>query len=77
MEFLQLRYFVELAKREHLTQVAEAMYVSPSAISSSISRLEEELGVKLFDRVGRNIKLSPYGKEYFFYVVKKYGNAEG
>lgn len=70
MEFLQLRYFVELAKREHLTQVAEMMYVSPSAISSSISRLEEELGVKLFDRVGRNIKLSQYGKEYFFYVQR-------
>ncbi len=65
MELLQLRYFLELAKYEHLTKVAENMFVSPSAISSSISRLENELGVSLFDRVGRNIHLNPYGKAYY------------
>ena len=65
MELLQLRYFLELAKHEHLPRVAEKMFVSPSAISSSISRLEDELGVQLFERVGRNIHLSPYGKIYY------------
>lgn len=70
MELLQLEYFLELAKYEHLTRVAEMMYVSPSAISSSIGRLEDELGVKLFDRVGRNIKLNPYGQAYLPYVKR-------
>lgn len=70
MELLQLTYFVELAKREHLNQTASAMIVSPSAISSSISRLEKELGVRLFDRVGRNIQLNDYGREYLKYVQR-------
>lgn len=70
MELLQLRYFIELAKHQHLTKVAERMYVSPSAISSSIARLEEELGVQLFDRTGRNIRLNHYGEEYLLHVEK-------
>lgn len=68
MELLQLKYFLELAESQHLTRVAERMYVSPSAISSSIARLEAELGVKLFDRIGRNIKLNDYGQAYLPYV---------
>lgn len=68
MELLQLKYFLELAKHQHLTRVAEMMYVSPSAISSSISRLEKELGVELFDHVGRNICLNEAGQEYLPYV---------
>ena len=70
MEILQLKYFLELAKAEHLTKVADKMYVSPSAISSSISRLENELGVKLFDRIGRNIKLNAYGKVFLEHAQK-------
>ncbi len=70
MELLQLKYFLELARYEHLTKVAEMMYISPSAISSSISRLEKELGVDLFDRVGRNIHLNRYGKIYYNHVKR-------
>jgi len=40
------------------------MYVTPSAVSTSIARLEGELGVRLFDRVGRNMKLNQYGRIY-------------
>lgn len=70
MELLQLKYFLELAQKEHLTEVSQSMYVSPSAISNSISRLEEELGVQLFDRRGRRIYLNYYGKMYFEYVKR-------
>lgn len=64
MELLQLMYFVELAEHEHLTKVANKMFVSPPAISNSISRLEKELGVQLFFREGRNIRLNPYGEVF-------------
>lgn len=64
MELLQLRYFVALAHQQHLTNTAREMMVTPSAIRISLSRLEEELGVKLFDRVGRNICLNEYGRAY-------------
>ena len=68
MELLQLKYFVHLANNEHLTRTANEMYVTPSAISTSISRLEDELGVKLFDRIGRGMKLNQYGKIYKHYI---------
>lgn len=68
MELLQLHYFVKLAQRGHLNQTAEELVVSPSSISNSISRLEKELGVKLFDRVGRNIRLNDYGKAYLVHA---------
>ncbi len=68
MELLQLKYFSELAKRQHLNKTAQDMMVTPSAISSSLARLEKELGVKLFDRVGRNIHLNLYGKIFQKYV---------
>lgn len=64
MELLQLKYFLELAKTEHLTKVAEMVYVSPPAVSNSISRLEEELEVQLFDRNGRRLKLNAYGNDF-------------
>ena len=62
MKLQQLHYFKALAEREHLFQTATELYISPPALSTAISRLEEELGVPLFDRVGRNIRLSENGK---------------
>lgn len=53
MEFRQLEYFMEVAKREHMTDAAEELHVSQSSVSRSIYNLEEELGVKLFIREGK------------------------
>ncbi|WP_110926248.1 LysR family transcriptional regulator [Bacillus massiliglaciei] len=64
MELRQLRYFVEVAEREHVSEAAEYLHIAQSAISRQISRLEEELGVSLFERVGRNIQLTPIGKNF-------------
>jgi LysR family transcriptional regulator, transcription activator of glutamate synthase operon len=65
MELLQLRYFYEVAQCEHLTQTAEKLHVSSPSLSMTISKLEESLGVKLFDHVGRNIRLNEYGKRFY------------
>lgn len=62
MELLQLEYFRELAHTEHLTKTAQKLYISQSAVSNSLHRLEQELGVPLFDRVGRGLRLNPYGR---------------
>ncbi|OIJ22228.1 LysR family transcriptional regulator [Anaerobacillus alkalidiazotrophicus] len=67
MELRQLRYFIEVAEREHFTKAAEHLHVAQSAISLQISKLEDELGVALFDRVGRNIKLTPIGKTFLIH----------
>ncbi|MBP1157216.1 MULTISPECIES: LysR family transcriptional regulator [unclassified Paenibacillus] len=62
MEWQQLEYFQTVARMEHMTRAAQFLSVSQSALSRSISRMEEELGVPLFDRVGRSIKLNRYGE---------------
>jgi len=62
MELRQLRYFIEVAKREHVSEAAQHIHVAQSAISRQISNLEDELGVQLFEKEGRNVKLTPVGK---------------
>src|SRR5690625_2093019 len=62
MEFRQLIYFIEVTKKEHMTEAAYDLHVSQSSISRSITQLEEELGVNLFIREGRNVRLTPTGQ---------------
>jgi len=57
-----LSYFKLVAERQHLTKAAEELRVAQPSLSRTIARLEEELGVKLFDRVGKNIQLNRYGE---------------
>ena len=64
MELLQLKYFQAVAQYEHIGRAAKQLNVSQPAVSLMISRLEEELGVKLFNRVGRNIILNEYGMAF-------------
>ena len=64
MELRQLRYFIEVAEREHVSEAAEHLHIAQSAISRQIAKLEEELGVDLFEREGRNVKLTPIGKVF-------------
>ncbi|MBM7609255.1 LysR family transcriptional activator of glutamate synthase operon [Lysinibacillus composti] len=69
MELRQLRYFVEVAEREHISEAAEHLHVAQSAISRQIANLEEELGASLFERVGRNVKLTPIGKVFLEHTL--------
>jgi DNA-binding transcriptional LysR family regulator len=62
MEWQQLEYFHTVARLQHMTMAAKALSVSQPALSRSIARLEKELGVPLFERSGRSIALSRYGK---------------
>lgn len=62
MEIRQLRYFKEVAEREHISDAAIHLHVAQSAVSRQIANLESELGVELFERIGRNVKLTPIGK---------------
>jgi len=62
MEILQLRYFFLSAKNENFSTTAKMFDVPTTAVSSSVRRLEEELGCKLFDRTHNRITLNAKGR---------------
>ncbi len=64
MTLEQLRIFVAVAEREHMTHAAAALNMTQSAVSAAITALEARHCVKLFDRVGRRIALTSVGKAF-------------
>lgn len=60
----QLRVFVAVAEREHLSGGARAVHLSPSAATGAIQALEGRYGTKLFHRVGRRLELSDEGRAF-------------
>lgn len=73
---LQLDYFRRLAATEHITSTAKELYISQTALSSMIIGLEKELGVQLFDRSRRAIRLNEAGRTYLRYVNQIFASLE-
>jgi DNA-binding transcriptional LysR family regulator len=76
MDLNQLRYFQTVARLEHMTHASEELHVVQPSLSRTISRLEEELGTALFDRVGKQIQLNDCGKVFLDYVNKVFNELE-
>ena len=76
MNLNYLRYFRVLAKMEHYTKAAEELAITQPSLSHAMSTLEKELGTYLFEKDGRTIKLTKYGKIYYEYVEKALGELE-
>ena len=68
MELQQLKYFKTVAAIGKISEAAEALFISAPALSTSISRLEKELGVQLFDRYAKRIALNAQGEIFLRYV---------
>ena len=64
MELSQLAYFRAVARTEHFTRAAEELHITQPSLSKAIANLERELGVPLFDREGKRVKLNPYGAAF-------------
>lgn len=64
VELLQLQYFRTVARLEHMTRAAEELRIAQPALSKTIARLEEDLGVPLFDRHSRQIRLNAFGQAF-------------
>jgi DNA-binding transcriptional LysR family regulator len=58
----QLRVFAAVADREHITGAAKALHMSQGSVSGLVHRLEATLGLPLFQRVGRNVRLTDVGE---------------
>ena len=67
MELSQLRYFIAVAKLGNMSKAAETLFVSQPNLSTSISRLEEEVGVPLFERRRGKIALNQNGELLLFH----------
>lgn len=76
MNLNHLSYFRVLAKLEHYTQAAEELSITQPSLSHAMSALERDLGTYLFEKQGRNIKLTKLGKIYFEYVEKALSELE-
>jgi LysR family transcriptional regulator, transcription activator of glutamate synthase operon len=66
----QLDNFIAVAKHKHFTKAAQQQSVSQPALSRSIIKLEQELGVQLFVREGRTVRLTPYGEMFLHHAIQ-------
>lgn len=62
MDIKQMQYLIEVARLKSFTRAAEALYITQPTISKMVKGLEEELGVVLFDRIGKRIELTDAGQ---------------
>lgn len=68
MNLYHLRYFVTLAHLEHYTKASEILCITQPSLTYAITSLENELGVKLFEKDGRNVSLTKYGRTFLIDV---------
>ena len=68
MNLQQLYYFHKIAELKNYTKASQELAISQSNLSHSMANLEEELGVPLFMKRGRNIDVTPYGKRFDIHV---------
>jgi DNA-binding transcriptional LysR family regulator len=76
MNLHHLRYFRTLAYLEHYTKAADELKITQPSLSYAINSLEEELSTCLFEKEGRNIRLTKYGKLFLKYVEDSLDNLD-
>ena len=70
MEMHQLRYVVAVARARNFSRAAEQCHVSQPSLSQRMLKLERELGERLFDRMKREVKLTPHGQAFLPRAIK-------
>jgi LysR family cyn operon transcriptional activator len=70
MEVRQLNYFIKAAELLHFTDAAAASFVTQSTLSQQIKQLEGELGTPLFDRIGKQVRLTEAGNVFLIHARK-------
>lgn len=76
MNLIQVEYFLELARKLNFTAAAKSLYISQPALSMQISKLEEELDIKLFIRDKKKIKLTKAGEQFQYDLEKTINKLE-
>ena len=68
--FRQLRVFTEVARQLRFARAAEALHLSPPAVTMQVKELEAQIGLPLFERSGRSVSLSTTGEYYLVYAKR-------
>ncbi len=76
MDLLQLRYFQVVAQLENITRAAEELHIAQPSLSKTLARLEASVGVPLFERQGRRIRLNQFGKTFLKRVARSLNELE-
>ena len=76
VDLLQLRYFQAVARHQHVSRAAAELHVAQPALSRAIARLEAELGVPLFDRRGRRVRLNRFGAMFLARAERALGELD-
>ncbi len=76
MNLLHLRYFEKLAETQHYTRAAEALCITQPTLSHAINQLELELGLPLFEKKGRNVRLTYNGEQFLIYTKNALKNID-
>lgn len=70
MEINQIMYVIKVAQYQNFSRAAEELFITQPTLSQQISKLEEELGLVLFERTTRSVKLTSVGEEFVKHAVK-------
>lgn len=76
MDYNKLKYFVTVVEKKSLSNAAKVLKSTQSAISQQVRKLEEELNTKLFERIGKQIILTPEGQQIFELAKEKFGDID-
>jgi len=76
MELRQLRYFIRSAELLNFTEAAHALFISQSTLSQQIKQLEDELGMPLFDRIGKRVRITEAGSLFLPYARQTLADSE-
>ena len=76
MEFRNINTFLCVAEQKSFSRAADRLGYSQSNVSFQIQQLEQELGVRLFERTGKTIRITEKGQEFLFYAneIEKLGD---
>ena len=70
MNLDHLRYFMKLAEEQHYTKTAEKLCISQPSLSNAIKQLEKELGIRLFEKEGRRIRMTELSNQFYKCVAE-------
>ena len=76
MELRHLRYFVAVAERKGFREASRFLHVTQPAISKTLTQLEQELGVELFARSGRTVRLTAQGEVFYKETLRTLQHAD-